>query len=129
MLVSFKMSQHGAKTWVTRGMTFESYGISGGVGSFGNAADSVCKCSIFAPSATAFILGCQPYWGTYKRLFFYLFPLTAVMTVMATGERGTMLGLVAIGLTLVMAGKQRFRKLLIIGVAGTCRFSLHARRI
>ena len=104
MLTSFKMSNHGAKTWVSRGMSFESYGISGGPGYFGNAADLGVQMLIFAPLSAAFILGCRQYWGRYKRLFFYLFPVTAVMTVMATGERGTMLGLVAIGLVLVMAG-------------------------
>jgi len=124
MLVSFKMSQHGAKTWVMRGMTFEPYGITGGAGYFGNAADLGVQMLIFAPLAAAFILGCRSYWGRYKRLFFYLFPLTAVMTVMATGERGTMLGLTSIGLVLVMAGKQRFRKLLIISLAGIAIFHL-----
>jgi len=122
MLTSFKMSNHGAKTWINRGMSFEAYGISGGPGYFGNAADLGVQMLIFAPLSAAFILGFQKYWGKYKRLFFYLFPLTAVMTVMATGERGTMLGLAAIGITLVMAGKQRLRKLLVIAVVGFAIF-------
>ncbi len=118
LLVSFKMSNHAAKSWVSRGMTFEHYGITGGLGYFGNAADLGVQMLIFAPLSAAFVLGCRPYWGRYKRWFFYLFPVTAVMTVMATGERGTMLGLAAIGLVLVMVGKQRFRKLLAIALIG-----------
>lgn len=118
MLCSFKMSQHGAITWMRRGMSFEAWGISGGPGYFGNAADLGVQMLIFAPMATAFILGCRPYWNKYKKALFYLFPITAVMTIMATGERGTMLGLATIGLVLVMAGKQKFRKLFIIGLVG-----------
>jgi O-antigen ligase len=103
-------------------MSFEAWGISGGPGYFGNAADLGVQMLILAPMASAFILGCRPYWGRYKRLFFYLFPLTAIMAVMATGERGTMLGLVTIGLVMVMVGRQKFRKLLVIGVVGFAIF-------
>lgn len=118
LLVSFKMSNHGARQWIARGLTFEHYGITGGLGYFGNAADLGVQMLICAPLSAAFVLGCRQYWGRYKRLFFYLFPVTAVMTVMATGERGTMLGLVAIAMVLVLAGKQRFRKLFAIAIIG-----------
>lgn len=122
MLCSFKMSQHAAITWVKRGMSFESWGISGGQGYFGNAADLGVQMVIFVALSAAFVLGCRVFWGRYKLMFFALFPITAVMAVMATGERGTMLGLVTIGLVLIMAGKQRFRKLLFIGVVGFAIF-------
>lgn len=124
LLCSFKMSQHAASTWVKRGMSFEAWGISGGAGYFGNAADLGVQMLIFVALASAFVLGCQPYWGKYKKAFFYLLPITALMAVMATGERGTMLGLVTIGLVLVMAGKQRLRKLLVIGVVAFSIFHI-----
>lgn len=122
LLTSFKMSQHGAISWVRRGMSFQGWGISGGAGYFGNAADLGVQMLIFIPLAIAFILGCRQYWGRYKSWFFYLFPLTGVMTVMATGERGTMLGLVAMGLVVVLVGKQKLRKLFLIGIAAFAIF-------
>lgn len=122
LLTSFKMSQHGAISWVRRGMSFQGWGISGGAGYFGNAADLGVQMLIFIPLAIAFILGCRQYWGRYKKWAFYLFPLTGVMTVMATGERGTMLGLAAMGLVVVLVGKQKFRKLLLIGIAAFAIF-------
>lgn len=122
LLASFKMSQHAASTWVRRGMTFEAWGISGGPGYFGNAADMGVQMLVFLPLSIAFILGCQMYWNRYKKLILYLFPLTAVMAIMATGERGTMLGLVMMGLMTIMAGKQKFRKLFLIGLVGFAIF-------
>lgn len=124
MLTSFKMSQHAASTWVKRGMSYEPWGISGGPGYFSNAADMGVQMLIFIPLSVAFILGAREYWGRYKRIFFYLFPITAVMAVLATGERGTMLGLVVMALIVVAAGKKRFQKLLLIGIVAFTVFHM-----
>lgn len=124
LLASFKMSQHAAITWVRRGMTFEAWGISGGPGYFGNAADMGVQMLVFLPLALALILGCQRYWGRVKKAIFLLFPISALMAIMATGERGTMLGLAMMGLMTIMAGKQRLRKLIAIGLVGFAVFHI-----
>lgn len=128
MACSFKMSQHGAIVWVRRGLTFEFYGITGGPGYFGNAADLGVQMLIFVPLSLAFVLGCRQYWGLLKQILFVLMPISAVMTVIATGERGTLLGLATMGLVMVAIGRQKFRKLLIIAFAGFLVFQLMPER-
>jgi putative inorganic carbon (HCO3(-)) transporter len=124
MASSFKMSQHGAIVWIRRGLSYEAYGITGGVGYFGNAADLGVQMLIFVPLALAFVLGCKQYWERWKLGFFVLMPITAVMTIIATGERGTLLGLAAMGLIMILAGKQKFRKLFAIALVGFAIFQL-----
>lgn len=124
LMTSFKMSQHAASVWVRRGMSFESWGISGGPGYFGNAADLGVQMLIFIPLALALIIACQSRWGTLKKGFFYLMPLTGVMTVVATGERGTTLGLAVMGISVVLVGSHKIRKLLLLAAVAFAVFQV-----
>jgi putative inorganic carbon (hco3(-)) transporter len=116
VLASYKMSQHGAITWALRGFAFEEWGIAGPGGYFGNAADLGVQMLIMLPISFAFFMGCHSYWGKLKKLFFIIFPVTVLMSIVATGERGTILGLAAIGLVFVLASKKRIRNLFLISI-------------
>lgn len=118
LLASFKMSQHAAKSWLMRGLTFEHYGISGGIGSFGNSADLGVQMLIFIALALALVTACHSRWGLLKKGFFCLMPLTGLMTVVATGERGTALGLAVMGLSVVLVGKHKIQKFLLLAIVG-----------
>lgn len=116
MLATYKMSQHGAISWAHRGFAYERWGIAGGAGFFGNAADLGLQMLIILPLSIAFIKSCRSGWGTVKKLFFIFLPITALMTIIATGERNTLVGLAAICLVTALSAKKRFRNILLMAI-------------
>jgi len=116
MLASYKMSQHAAISFAGRGFTFERWGIAGTPGFFGNAADLGVQMLIILPLSIILIKGCYSYWGSVKKLFFILLPITALMTIIATGERNTLVGLAAICLVAPLTSKRRIRNILLMSV-------------
>lgn len=109
LLVNFKMSQHGFLSYAQRGFGYASWGLSGSPGWFQNAGDFGVQMTIFSPLAIAFILALKDYWGRYKRWFFYLFPLTGLVTIVGTASRGAQLGVVAIGIWFLFKSRHGFR--------------------
>jgi len=63
MLASYKMSQHAAISFASRGFTFERWGISGGSGFFGNAGDLGVQMLVVLPLSIVLIRRCYSYWG------------------------------------------------------------------
>lgn len=124
LLCSFKMSQHASITWVQRGFSFARWGISGGKGWFANAADLGIQFCIFVPLAFYFYLSFKNNWGKLKKLLFMSFFVTGTMGIVATGERGTLLGLVAMGLYSILSSKKRFKTLLILSIFTIAIYSI-----
>jgi len=114
MLASYKMSQHGAISWAKRGFAYSNWGIAGPGGYFGNAADLGVQMLIMLPISIVFFKWCSKYWGKLKKMFFILFPITVLMSIVATGERGTLVGLGAICLVFVLTQKKRIRNLMLV---------------
>jgi len=124
MLASYKMSQHAALSFAKRGFTFERWGIAGTPGFFGNAADLGVQMLIVLPLSIVLIKGCYTYWSPLKKGFFIFLPITVLTTIIATGERNTLVGLAAICLVAAMSSKKRFRSLLFISVLSVCFIAL-----
>jgi len=124
LLVNFKMSQHGFLSYAQRGFAYTRWGLSGSPGWFQNAGDFGIQMTIFSPLAIAFILALKDYWGRYKRWFFYLFPLTGLVTIVGTASRGAQLGVVAIGLWFLFKSRHGFRAFLGILVVGFLLYSI-----
>lgn len=120
MLSSYKMSQHAAISWASRGFAFERWGISGGLGLFGNAADLGVQMLIILPLSIIFFKGCHSYWGSIKKILFILLPITALMTIIATGERNTLVGLAAICLVAALSAKKRIRNIFLMSIFAFC---------
>jgi len=120
MLASYKMSQHAAISFARRGFAFERWGISGGSGFFGNAGDLGVQMLIILPLSFVFIRGCYSYWGIFKKLFFSFFPITVLMTIMATGERNTLVGLTAVCSVAALSAKKRIRNVVVMSVFAVC---------
>ena len=118
------MSNHAAFSWIQRGFSFERWGISGGIGWFGNAADLGVQLCIFTPLAIFFYISFKDQWGKLKKLFFLNFSITGVMGIVATGERGTLLGLIAMWLYTIMASKKRIKSLLILSIFSFLIYSI-----
>lgn len=119
-LASFKMAQHAALSWASRGFTFARWGVAGTPGFFGNAADLGVQMLIFIPLSIAIIVGGYQYWqgSKIKKAFFFFFPISGVMAVLATGQRNTLLGLIAMGLVVALVAKKKVRNAFLIAIAG-----------
>lgn len=124
LLYSFKMSQHGFRTWVLRGFSFADWGATGGPGWFQNSGEFGIQMCIFLPLSVELILALQKHWGAVKKGFFYLFPITAVASIVASSSRGAVVGGAAVGLWWVLRSKHRFRTLTAVLVLGAVTWTV-----
>lgn len=120
MLASYKMSQHAAISFARRGFTFERWGIAGTPGFFGNAADLGVQMLIILPLSVFFVKECYSCWGSFKKFFFIFLPITVLITIIATGERNTLVGLAAICVAAALSAKNRMRNIFLMSVFAAC---------
>lgn len=99
----FKMSFFGARIWATRGFGFTSWGIQGPPGFFQNSGEYSLLMAITAVMSIPFILSLD-----VKRKYFWLLPITAMMTVMGASSRGGQLALI-IGLLFLLIAYKKFK--------------------
>jgi len=102
-LCIFKMSFFGARVWVSRGFGFSAWGIQGPAGFFQNSGEFSLLMAISAVMSIPLILYMKP-----KTKLYWLFPLTAVMTVMAASSRGGQLALL-VGLIYLLLVYKKIR--------------------
>lgn len=112
LLYSFKMSQHGARSWAETGFGFRDWGATGGPGWFHNSGEFGIQMCVFFPLATAFVVAMWKHWGKWQRLFFLSFPVTAVMSMIASSSRGALVGGALTLILMVARSKHRFRVLI-----------------
>ena len=118
LLVSFKMSQHGFTSFVSRGFSFASWGVTGAPVWFQNSGEFGIQMTIFVPLSIAFVLALKQYWGRLKRLFFYLMPFTGIFSIAASSSRGAQLAIVAVGMWFVLKSRIGIRALVGILLIG-----------
>lgn len=111
LLYSFKMSQHGFRTWISHGFGFSSWGVTGAPGWFHNSGEFGIQMCVFLPLSIEFILAMRPHWGKWTRWFFYLFPITAVGSIVASSSRGALVGAGAVAIWWIARSKHRVRAL------------------
>lgn len=112
LLYSFKMSQHGARAWATRGFSFADWGVTGAPGWFHNSGEVGIQMCVFFPLAVGFYIALKDHWGKWRRLFFLLLPITAIMTMIASSSRGALLGGGLVLLWMVLRSRYRVKALL-----------------
>lgn len=115
LLCTFKMSQHAARSFLTSG--FSGWGAAGAPGFFQNAADLGVQLVIFLPLAVVFYLTLKSYWSRGWRLFFLLLPVSAVLGILGTGQRNTLLALAMMGIAFIFMHKHRFKNLMVVAIA------------
>ena len=98
LICSFKMSQHGARSWIMRGFSFAGWGVTGAPGWFQNSGEVGIQMCIFVPLSVAFIFGVYKYLLKIWRIIFLLMPITGVFTIIASSSRGAMVGLAGSGI-------------------------------
>jgi len=112
-LVLFKMSFFGARTWISRGLSFRDWGIAGPSGFFSNSGEFSLLMAILAVMSIAFLMG----QNRKPRKIYYLLPATAIMTVIGASSRGGQLALLAGLLFLALTiGKIRLKPILGFGL-------------
>lgn len=124
LLVSFKMSQHGFRSFAMRGFAFANWGAAGGPGWFSDSADFGVQLTIFIPLSIAFIAALKEYWARFKRIFFYLMPFTGVFSIAATSSRGAQLGLAMAGVMFILKSRAGIKALLGVLVIGGVLYAI-----
>lgn len=118
LLYSFKMSQHGFRSWAMRGFAFADWGVTGAPGWFHNSGEMGIQMCVFLPLSVEFILALRRHWNRWVRWFFYLFPITAVGSIVASSSRGALVGGACVALWWVARSKHRVRALIAVIVIG-----------
>lgn len=119
-LFNFKMSQHGAIEWASRGFSFAGWGLVGAPGWFRNSGEYAIQMLIFGSLAIAFVYSLKDYWGKYKKWFFFAAAATGYMAVMGASSRGAQLAILAVAVWMLLKQKWGVRGLatiLVISVA------------
>ncbi len=112
LLYSFKMSQHGARSWAETGFGFRDWGATGGPGWFHNSGEFGIQMCVFFPLALGFVIAMWKHWGKWQRLFFLSFPVTAVMSMVASSSRGALIGGALTLAWMVARSRHRFKVLI-----------------
>ncbi len=126
-LVNFKMSQYGFRSFVTTG--YSSFGVSGSPGWFKDSGDLGIEMVIFVSLSAAFIFALKEHWGRYKKLLFYLLPVTGLITIIATTSRGAQLGMATAGVWFMLKSRKGIKGLVMILVIGWALYALIPERM
>jgi len=117
LLWSLKMSQHGARIWISRGGSFASWGASGAPGWFQNSGEFAIQMCIFLPMAFHSLMALRERLKTWKFWgLMVLLPGTAVISLLASSSRGGQMALVAVVLFLIAQSRHRVRGLITAAV-------------
>jgi putative inorganic carbon (hco3(-)) transporter len=111
LLANFKLAFFGARTWISRGFGFVSWGIMGPPGFFWNSADLSGEMLMFAPIAFELALFVKPRVKRITHWFLMAGALAGAMTVLGASTRGSQ---VALGVQSVWVAIQRKLKLKIV---------------
>jgi len=120
VLILFKMSFFGARTWMNRGFGFTSWGLAGPPGFFANSGEYSLLMAIYLVISICFL-----YQVFRVKKYFYLIPVTALLTVLGASSRGGQLALVVGLVYLMMAlGKMSIKHLIITTIVCVSVYSL-----
>lgn len=121
VLINFKLSQHGARTFAMRGFSFTHWGLAGSPGWFHNSGEFALQMVVLFSISLALLSGLREQIenSTRWRVLMLLFPGTAMLSVIGSSSRGGQLALIAVVLMFVLKGKKLFRNLVIFGVLAT----------
>ncbi len=123
LLCSFKMSQHGFRTWMGSGFGFKSWGVTGAPGFFHNSGEVGIQMCIFLPMGLMFLMALWPRLSTLKRGLVALLPITAAATIIAANSRGAVLGGIAALAWLALIGRSKVKAVIGFAVGGGARLA------
>ena len=118
-LINLKLSQHGSRTFMMRGFSFASYGLSGPPGWFHNSGEFAMQMVIIFSMCLPVIFAAKKHIENIFRwrLLLILFPGLAALTVIGSSSRGGQLALLVVIFIFFMKSKKFFRNILILSIA------------
>lgn len=124
LLCSFKMSQHGFREFVGRGGAFAGYGATGAPGFFHNSGEFGIQMCVFIPLTLAFIWALHDRWPRWKKLILAAFPITGLVSIVATGSRGAIVGIgvVLIWWLVAVNRRKRIKSIIWVGAIAGATF-------
>jgi len=111
ILYSFKMAQHGTRSWASDGFAFRSWGANGAPGWFSNSGEFAIQMCVFLPIVVCFTRSLTKYWQRWKRYLFWTMAVCAVISIVASSSRGGLVGLAAVALWLLVKSRYKVRGL------------------
>lgn len=118
LIINFKLSEHGARTFALRGFSFAGWGLSGSPGWFHNSGEFALQMGVVFAMSIALLVAFRE--QIEKRIRWWvlllMFPGTAMLSVIGSSSRGSQLGLIAVILILVLTGRHLIRNLIILAV-------------
>jgi len=115
-LSNLKMAQHGFRSWAKNGFGFAGWGVGGSPGWFQNSGEFSLEMVVVLPLVLSYIVMFHHDWSRSVRFLFYFFAVMVVGSIIASGSRGGILGLVSLALWGLVYSRQRFKALVIIAV-------------
>jgi O-antigen ligase len=114
ILVNFKLSQHGARTFAMRGFSFSGHGLTGPPGWFRNSGEYGLQMVVIFSISLAILLALREYVKSAARWWtlIFLFPGTAAVTVLGSSTRGGQIAFLAVLMALFLKRRQLFKKLI-----------------
>jgi putative inorganic carbon (HCO3(-)) transporter len=118
VLINFKLSQHGARTFAMRGFSFAKYGLSGSPGWFHNSGELALQMVVMFSMSLSLLIHMKKYFTEKYRwwLLLGLFPGSAALTAIGSSSRGGQLALVVVVLLLAVKAKNFFRNLIALSL-------------
>ena len=116
LLYSFKMSQHGTRSWAAIGFQFRDWGTYGAPGWFQNSGEFGIQMTIFFPIALYLWIGLRRYWSKPKSIVVLALPVTALLGMVASSSRGALLGGAVVGLWMLFKSQYRVKGTIVMVV-------------
>jgi O-antigen ligase len=118
VLINFKLSQHGARTFASRGFGFTGWGLSGPPGWFHNSGELSLQMVIMFSMSWSILAGLREFISGTKRwwVLLLLFPGTAALTVIGTSSRGGQIALLAVVLIIFLKGHHLLKRTLVLSL-------------
>ncbi len=111
MLWNTKMSQHGFRSFL-----MGSWGNGGAPGWFRNSGEFALEMCLFIPIAFHFMLGLAPRLTRTQFVLLAFLPVSAVLSVVASGSRGGQLALACVGMWMLLRSRRKVRGLLVLAL-------------
>lgn len=117
LFANFKLALFGARTWISRGFGFASWGIQGPAGFFDNSADLSTEMLMFAPIAFELAMFVKPHVKRVTHWVLLLGSMAGAMTVLGASSRGAQVAMGAQACWMAIQRKLKLKILIAIAAA------------
>ncbi len=109
MICNYYMSQGGVRQFALRGFRFSRWGVKGAPGWFENSGEFGIEMCIFLVISWHFYIAARPYLNKWWKVFVLGMPVSAVLSIIGSSSRSSLLGLAALGIWAITRTKHGWR--------------------